>query len=450
MPSVHPLRALTAALALAALALAPATAAAQQKSSDPAKAGETPNIGGKKVFDEAVQAMNRLDSLRARVSLSGEGAFQSTMPRGDVVVTLVRADEPSEQTVFNTRVDGDYTSPPRDTEALVLLARPDAVTYVNHGAKRVETNPYVRFRGPGRDAYATIGLLELTESTPYRLERAAETAEIGPREVVNGALCDVVTVTYGDLPDGLDRMGGNLPQSRWYFAVEDRIPRRIQRISNVAPLTFTLSLDITDVEIDPAVARSEMEVFPPDGYDVLDRMITARQPQIANAPEPEPESTPRPTREPAPAFTLVDADGNEVTKQSTAGRVSVMYFWGTWCVPCRGISPEVSAMTQRLEGKPVDVYGVAVREATADAPREYMEEQGYAHTLLVQPGEEVRSTKVARDFGVRVYPTIVVVGAEGEIVASVRFSRDTTPAELVGSVESIVGEYLEEKGLATE
>ncbi len=41
----------------------------------------------------------------------------------------------------------------------------------------------------------------------------------------------------------------------------------------------------------------------------------------------------------APDFTLDTLDGNQVTLSELRGRIVVINFWATWCLPCREETP---------------------------------------------------------------------------------------------------------------
>lgn len=38
---------------------------------------------------------------------------------------------------------------------------------------------------------------------------------------------------------------------------------------------------------------------------------------------------------PAPSFTRIDLNGDRVSLQSYRGKVILLSFWATWCIPCR-------------------------------------------------------------------------------------------------------------------
>ena len=41
----------------------------------------------------------------------------------------------------------------------------------------------------------------------------------------------------------------------------------------------------------------------------------------------------------APAFSLLDVDGKQVSLNAFEGKVTLINFWATWCLPCRREMP---------------------------------------------------------------------------------------------------------------
>ena len=103
------------------------------------------------------------------------------------------------------------------------------------------------------------------------------------------------------------------------------------------------------------------------------------------------------------------ADGQTATlAQISAGRTAVLYFWGSWCGICKHTSPAV----QRLHENGTAVVGVALRSGSEAEVRGYMRRQGLDFATAGDPQGDI-----ARRWGVRVTPTIVLV-KNGRIVHS--------------------------------
>lgn len=64
--------------------------------------------------------------------------------------------------------------------------------------------------------------------------------------------------------------------------------------------------------------------------------------------------------QPAPPFTLVTYEGEEVTLEQLRGRVVVLNYWATWCAPCRVELPELDDYVRRYGSGDVVVYAVEV------------------------------------------------------------------------------------------
>jgi peroxiredoxin len=94
------------------------------------------------------------------------------------------------------------------------------------------------------------------------------------------------------------------------------------------------------------------------------------------------------------------------------GHPVVLDFWATWCPPCRAEVPVLEAASHGWQAAGIVLVGV-----NTDAP-----DQGDPHAFatghgLSYPIVHDATGRVARSFGVDILPTLVVVSAEGQVVA---------------------------------
>ena len=130
---------------------------------------------------------------------------------------------------------------------------------------------------------------------------------------------------------------------------------------------------------------------------------------LAGCPDAPPGAPDTADRAEAPAFTLHDLSGREVSLAALRGRVVVIDFWATWCAPCEFQIPILNGFWAARRGAGVEVLGVAVDAEGASVVGPFTDEHGVRYPVLL--GDE----GLARDFGALGFPTLFVVGPSGRI-----------------------------------
>ena len=85
--------------------------------------------------------------------------------------------------------------------------------------------------------------------------------------------------------------------------------------------------------------------------------------------------------QPAPPATLVTLDGQHLSTTQFLGKVLVLTFWATWCVPCREELPLLSAYAQAHADQGLVVLGFSL-----DDPDNLQQVRAASRTLAFPTG----------------------------------------------------------------
>lgn len=121
-------------------------------------------------------------------------------------------------------------------------------------------------------------------------------------------------------------------------------------------------------------------------------------------------SASRGSARPAPDFTLLDLQGQNVSLADFRGKTVLLDFWATWCLPCIYQIPVLNEFWKaHRDAGDVAVIGVAVDVEGAEIVAPWIEERGVEYQIVI--GDE----GLARKFGAIGFPTLAVITPDGEI-----------------------------------
>jgi thiol-disulfide isomerase/thioredoxin len=131
----------------------------------------------------------------------------------------------------------------------------------------------------------------------------------------------------------------------------------------------------------------------------------------------------------APAFSLSDLSGKRISLKDLRGKVVVLDFWATWCVPCIASMP---AMDMLRKQHPEVVFLFIATGEKEPAVRAYIQHQQLSFQVLM----DTPSAQAGSVYAKKGIPTKVVIDKQGNL----RFVTIgyTSASELIHEMEAMI------------
>jgi thiol-disulfide isomerase/thioredoxin len=110
-------------------------------------------------------------------------------------------------------------------------------------------------------------------------------------------------------------------------------------------------------------------------------------------------------------FTVRDIAGKDVRLSQYKGKVVLLNFWATWCVPCKREIPALNALHRDYQERGFVVLGVSV-DSEVRAIKPFARQMKMSYPVLIGAGREDLSEAFGPFFG---FPTSVLVARDGKV-----------------------------------
>lgn len=123
----------------------------------------------------------------------------------------------------------------------------------------------------------------------------------------------------------------------------------------------------------------------------------------------------------APDFTLDTIDGTTVSLNDFRGRVVVLDFWTTWCLGCVQEVPIMNEFANWADQQALPITVIAVNTyPNKDQLLHLKQVRSYLadNDIDMMVGLDPSGTPVARDYGVRAFPSNVIINSDGVVTAT--------------------------------
>ena len=407
------------------------------------------------IMNASASAIKEVAGFNAQFQMKGQGAamFADTLPSMTGQLFFGTHDELGRVIHCIGEAKDQQKAP---SQAIDILITKDRYLWTDHSKQTINEHPRNRSSRGLPAAFNLVLVQSLINDDPYANDTdGALSMSVLTQETIAGTLCDVVEINRFKSGSTKRRSpSDSYTDVRWYIGAKDKLPRKVEQITDAGLVKITLLFQFGAINmVEPS--QSDLDIARPDGYKFVSTMPKPKQeqPNLKHQIPPAPteiapttttSSTPRtqpvqpkaPRVRRAPTYSFSTNDGSTINNTSQNGRVTLLYFWGSWCVPCKSESPLVSQIASDFADKDVDVFGLAIREADPIKAASDFAEAGYAHSLSLD------ADALVTPFKARVFPTIVVINKVGVIVYQKSLSKEMDPDQLAEGARSAVEEAL--------
>lgn len=122
--------------------------------------------------------------------------------------------------------------------------------------------------------------------------------------------------------------------------------------------------------------------------------------------------------ETAPEFEAVDLDGGVHRLGDFVNQTVIINFWATWCLPCIRELPRLEKLRQMLPAEKYTILAVNARDRLSRV-RTYLAGKNFQFKVLLDI-----DGAIYKKYGVTRFPTTVIIGPEGKLLAEIFGERD--------------------------
>lgn len=299
----------------------------------------------------------------------------------------------------------DYDEPPRSTavydgKSIRTIRYFERVLYVGDSANRMDRMVLL-------EPFFKNMIHPLRDPAQFQSYLDARVLSYEGQTYVGDVLCGVIYVQ-------LKGARGQEPRFQLAIGAADRIPRRLEVWSERDGRAGAQVVSLHDVKLNVDIDESAFVLPTPEWF--RETVFSLR---VGAA---------------APGWTLRDDKNREHSLARLKGKLVILDFWATWCVPCRQVMATLEKIHRKYGDQRVAIFGVNVNEQDPEADAgAFFKEHGYTYGCLIGDAEMVKK------YHVKGLPTLVVIDRDGKI----RLRELGAHSDLAQRLEALIEANLE-------
>jgi thiol-disulfide isomerase/thioredoxin len=116
---------------------------------------------------------------------------------------------------------------------------------------------------------------------------------------------------------------------------------------------------------------------------------------------------------PAPNATVVGLDGEKFSLDDLTGKVVLLDFWATWCVPCIKTMPFLDKLNEEWADEGLALWGISMDEKADKVVPKFVQKKKIGYPIALDTTDD----PAWHAYSVAVIPAMFLIDAEHRIVA---------------------------------
>lgn len=155
----------------------------------------------------------------------------------------------------------------------------------------------------------------------------------------------------------------------------------------------------------------------------------------ANTPLANLHLIPEASRDSAPAFVSENLRGGNSSLEDYKGKLVLLNFWATWCMPCRAEMPGMETLWKKYKEQGLVIVAVSVDEGSSGRIKTFTEILDLSFPVLLDP-----ESKVSDLYEVSNMPTSFLIDRNGKVISRIVGTEEWSSPASIQLVESLLSQ----------
>lgn len=137
----------------------------------------------------------------------------------------------------------------------------------------------------------------------------------------------------------------------------------------------------------------------------------------------------------APAFEIENLRGGNSSLADYKGKLVLLNFWATWCVPCTEEMPGMETLWQKYKEQGLEIVAISVDEGARGRIETFSKMFGINFHILLDPESEVSDL-----YEVSGVPTSFLIDRNGKVIARIVGTDDWLSDDAVRLIQELLAQ----------